>query len=162
MLYWLLAKEHFWNMLNFTMCKAGNIYLTSPLTFIFLLWTINEKKREKNKTKLYHSKPSKAGYNFGSKVTEHTTIMNHSVSTSNRMGSQQGLVLIRQTWLHSMDESCRFVRNHSHSPWMKGSKKEVLVCSHTGNNYANSSDGGEFSLKAQEKSWEWENWNYMI
>lgn len=33
----------------------------------------------------------------------------------------------------------------------EGVKERGVVCSHTGNNYANSSDGGEFSLKAQEK-----------
>lgn len=120
--------RNIFEILSISQCvvyKAGNIYLTPPLTFILMLWTINGGKKN------YHSRPSKADYNFGSKVTERTTIMNHSVSTSNRMGSQQGLVLIRWTWMHSMDESCRFARSHSRSPWMKGVKgRGVSLQSH--------------------------------
>lgn len=42
--------RNIFEILSISQCvvyKAGNIYLTSPLTFIFLLWTINGKKKKK-------------------------------------------------------------------------------------------------------------------
>lgn len=42
-------------------------------------------------------------------------------------------------------------------PWTEEARKGEDC---NGNNEANSSDGGEFSLKAQENSWGWKKLNY--
>lgn len=66
------------------------------------------------------------------------------------MGSQQGPYLISQ-------ESAALERQIEPSGgfFRPGQQKEVSMgFSHAGNNYANSSDGVEFSFKAQEKRWE--------
>lgn len=80
---------------------------------MFKLW--NTKEGGTNKTELQWSKPSKAGYEFGSKVTECAAIMKHSIASSNKMGSQQGLLLIRYMAAKDghTDERGRFVKNYT-------------------------------------------------
>lgn len=118
-LYWLIARD--FDTLTHNVCivhKAGTIRHRHWLTFFgFGL------KKEKIR---FHSEPSEAGYEIGSKVTERTNIMNHSVSvsTSNGMGSQQGLILIRPSRLRWTDGKTRFVSNDAHHKWM-GSREEV-------------------------------------
>lgn len=85
-LYWLIARLH-----NVQCIKLVQFNLHRHRPSFFLLWT----KKEKKKKECIFQKPSNAGYNFGSKVIDRTTIMKHSVCTSNRLGSQRGLVLIR-------------------------------------------------------------------
>lgn len=75
--------------------------------------------------------------------------MKHSVSTSNRMRSQHGLVLIRAT-----DRRERQILRGAILAMNGGGVKERGAgCSHAGNNYAFSSDRGVFLEGTGKRSW---------